>query len=135
MPKKWLKYARQITTPLSSNTSMHTNNVQNSSFCPALYLPIGGTPSSLLSITRSMRRSHRRSLAVMKLARQKRTTRNRKNTNMATPMKGCRMRVHGPPPNRWLSQNSAGWNSASPESPASTNRMATIQWLVRSLAL
>ncbi len=72
MSKKWLKYARQITTPLTNNTSMHNNRVQNSSFCPAFYLPMGGTPSSRLTITRSMRRNHRRSLAVMKLARQKR---------------------------------------------------------------
>ncbi|MNH43470.1 hypothetical protein D3C79_1053830 [compost metagenome] len=87
---------------------MHSSRVQNSSFCPGLYLPIGGTPSSSLRITRSIRLSHRRSLAIKKFARQKRSTRKRKNTNISTPINGCKMRVHGPPPNRWLSQNSAG---------------------------
>ncbi len=44
------------------------------------------------------------------------------------------MRVHGPPPNSVVSQNIAGWNSASPDSASSTNEIATIQWLVRSFA-
>jgi len=62
MPNHWLKYTRQITTPLNSSTSMQASKVQNSSFCPGLYLPMGGTPSSSLSITRSMRLSHSLSL-------------------------------------------------------------------------
>ncbi|SST06921.1 Uncharacterised protein [Acinetobacter baumannii] len=65
----------------------------------------------------------------------KRTTRPRKKTNIASPRKGCRIRVQGPPPNRLVSQNSAGWNSASPDNPAMKNRIATAQWLLRSLAL
>ncbi|MNH29574.1 hypothetical protein D3C79_898130 [compost metagenome] len=64
MPKYSLKYARQITSPLNNSTSMHSSKVQNSSFCPGLYLPMGGTPSSSFFITRSMRLSHRRSLAM-----------------------------------------------------------------------
>ena len=49
------------------------------------------------------------------------------NANIATPRNGCRMRVHTPPPNRLDNQNSAGWNSASPDSPAMRNRIATSQ--------
>ncbi|MNE16006.1 hypothetical protein D3C80_1089330 [compost metagenome] len=36
MPNRWLKYSRQITTPVSSSTSMQSSSTQNSSFCPAL---------------------------------------------------------------------------------------------------
>ncbi|MCY1187645.1 hypothetical protein D9M73_286480 [compost metagenome] len=57
----------------------------------------------------------------------KRSARTMKNRNIATPRNGCRMRVHGPPPNRWLSQNSAGWNRANPDRPARKNRIATAQ--------
>ncbi|MNG21916.1 hypothetical protein D3C84_1063390 [compost metagenome] len=108
MPKKALKYARQITSPVNSSTSMQASKVQNSSFCPALYLPTGGTPSSSFLITRPTRFSHNRSLVMKKFARQNCSTNPRNSTNIATPMNGCRMRVHGPPPNRLLSQNSAG---------------------------
>ncbi|MNC52700.1 hypothetical protein D3C75_1020620 [compost metagenome] len=106
---------------------MQISKVQNSSFCPALYLPTAGTFSSWLRITLSMRLSHNRSLAMNRFARQKLMTSPKKNTNINTPMNGCRMRVHGPPPNRLLSQNSAGWNSASPDSAAMTKRIATSQ--------
>ncbi|MNG27677.1 hypothetical protein D3C84_1128330 [compost metagenome] len=56
----------------------------------------------------------------------------RNSRNIARPRNGCRMRVHTPPPNRLDSQNSAGWNSARPDSPARMKRMATAQWLDRS---
>ena len=36
MPKKLLKYSRQMTMPLSSSTSMLRISTQNSTFCPAL---------------------------------------------------------------------------------------------------
>ncbi len=135
IPNRWLKYARQMTTPETSSTSMLASSAQNSSFWPGLYLPMGGTPSSWLRITLPTFFSHSRSLPEKKLALQKRITRPRNSTNIATPRKGCRMRVQGPPPNRLLSQNSAGWNSARPDRPARMNRIATAQWLLRSLAL
>ena len=131
MPKYSLKYARQITSPLNNSTSMQISKVQNSSFCPGLYLPMGGTPSSSFLITRPTRRSHNRSLVIKKFARKNWITSPRNSTNITTPMNGCRMRVHGPPPNRLLSQNSAGWNNASPDSAAMKKQIATSQWLVR----
>jgi hypothetical protein len=55
-----------------------------------------------------------------------------KDRNISTPMKGCRMRVQGPPPNRWVRKKNAGWNSANPERPARMKAIATTQWLLRS---
>ncbi len=54
---------------------------------------------------------------------------------ISTPRNGCRIRVQGPPPSKPLNQYSDGWNNASPERAATMNRMATIQWLVRSLGV
>jgi hypothetical protein len=48
------------------------------------------------------------------------------------PMNGCRMRVHGPPPNRLEKKKNDGWKRTRPDSAARTKQIATIQWLARS---
>jgi hypothetical protein len=56
---------------------------------------------------------------------------NTKPSTISTPMKGCRMRVHGPPPNSALRKNRLGWKKARPESAAAKNMIATNQWFMR----
>ncbi|KAG0733344.1 hypothetical protein G6F23_013438 [Rhizopus arrhizus] len=104
---------------------------QNNNFWPALKRPTGGSFSSSLRSTSRMPRSHARSSAVGRLSRHMRKASKAKPITMARPMNGCRMRVHGPPPNSWVNGNRAGWNSASPDSAVSTKQIATTQWLMR----
>jgi hypothetical protein len=55
-----------------------------------------------------------------------------KDRNTSTPMNGCRIRVHGPPPNSTDRKNSDGWNIDRPDSAVQKNRMTSAQWLIRS---
>ena len=54
-----------------------------------------------------------------------------KTRNHSTPMKGCRIRFHCPPPSRLASQAIAGWKRASPESASRMKEMAETQWAAR----
>src|SRR5690625_2628220 len=51
----------------------------------------------------------------MRLSRNNRMAKMKKATNIATPIKGCRMRVQVALPNRLDIQYIEGWNSANPE--------------------
>src|SRR5699024_2344564 len=125
---------RQNNTPVMMRASRLSVISQKIIFWPKLYLPTGKSdlisPRSMLPAF--LRHSLSLRLNVLYLTILKNMS--RKPRVISTPKKGCRIRVHVPPPNKLVRKNSDGWKKASPDNPDKKNIMAINQWFIRSLS-
>src|ERR1700745_2044810 len=108
---------------------------QKTNFWPALYLPTSGKFSSWLVSTSRIRASQVPSSRFQRLALQNRRNNPAKEKNSTTPIHGWIVRVHWPPPNRPVRENTLGWHIARTQRANRVRLMAVIQWLTRAPAV